>query len=305
MSALILEGRPVAERIRNELTPAINQFRKSYGIAPTLAVVRVGNPAAAVSYALAIDRAFTESAMGFQMNVLPEDCSTDRLISRLNELSRTHDVHGILLQRPTPGTIDLRLAVQVIPPLKDVEGVTPANFGNLSLDTGDFYSTSTPSAAIELLAHYGIAVQGKHALVVGRSDNVGKPMAALLIRANATVIVAHSHTPDLACLARQADLVFVAAGKPGLVNSEMIKEGAIVVDFGVNVKEGKLVGDVDFEPVKQIAAAVTPVPGGTGPVTTMLLMRNTLLAAERQIKQPEIKSRIKWLPILKSPNRRK
>ncbi len=305
MSALILQGCPVAERIKNELAPAIEQFRKAQGLAPTLAVVRVGNPAVAVSYALAIDRAFTASGMGFQMNVLPEECTTDQLVARLSDLARTHDVHGILLQRPLPPAINLKLAVQTIPPVKDVEGVTPANFGNLALRAGDYYATTTPSAAMALLDHYGISVEGKHALVVGRSDNVGKPMAALLLQANATVIAAHSHTPDLACIGRSADLIFVGVGKPGLVTEEMVKEGSVIIDFGVNVMKGHLVGDVDFHAVSQVVQAITPVPGGTGPVTTMVLMRNTLIAAEKQVKQPEMKSRIKWLPILKSPNRQK
>lgn len=307
MTALILRGKPVADKIRAEIAPFIEQFRNENGIAPTLAVVRVGNRPEAVSYALSIDGIFTRSSMGFQMHVLPEDASNEQLIARLHELTRMDDVHGIVLQRPLPPHLDLKIILREFPVAKDVEGITPSSLGDLASDMESNFRASTPSAAIEILNYYGIPIEGKRALVIGRSDILGKPMALLLLQANATVAVAHSHTRDLAALARQSELIVAAAGRPKLVTSDMVAPGAVVIDFGVNV-QGKppvLTGDVDFDAVKETAAAITPVPGGTGPVTTMLLMRNTLNAAQRQARQIGMKGRIKWLPILKSPKRRR
>lgn len=304
MSAEILEGRPVALKIAAELEPQITQFRKEYGVAPTLAVVRVGHPPASVSYSHSIDRTFHECAMGFQMHVLPEDITQDQVLARIHDLSVADDVHGVLLQRPLPSSIDTPAILREFPILKDVEGITPMNVGSLALEAGDYYSCSTPTAAIEILQHYGIPIDGKRAVVVGRSNILGKPMALLLLRANATVIMAHSHTRSLCEITRQADLLIAAAGRCKLITAEMVAPDAVVIDFGVNPKNGKFAGDVDFATVKDVVSAITPVPGGTGPVTTMVLMRNTVEAAQRQMRLAT-KGRIKWLPILKSPRRRK
>ncbi len=305
MTAQILDGRSVASKIAADLAPIIEQFRKQYGLAPTLAVVRVGHPPAAVSYSHSIDHAFHKAAMGFQMHVLPEDATQDHLLARLYELGRADDVHGILLQRPLPKSTDAATVLREFPIIKDVEGISPTNMGNLALDTGEYYPTSTPSAGIELLNHYNIPIEGKRAIVVGRSNILGKPLALLLLRANATVMIAHSKTRDLPALTRQADLVIAAVGRARLITADMVAPGAVVIDYGVNPLDGKFVGDVDFDAVKEIASAITPVPGGTGPVTTMMLMRNTVLAAEKQAKLMGTKGRIKWLPILKSPSRHK
>ncbi|HEX9076437.1 MAG TPA: bifunctional 5,10-methylenetetrahydrofolate dehydrogenase/5,10-methenyltetrahydrofolate cyclohydrolase [Anaerolineae bacterium] len=307
MTALILRGKPVADKIRADIAPSIEGFRNDYGIAPTLAVVRVGNRPEAVSYASSIDRIFTQSSMGFQMHVLPDDVTNEQLITRLHELTRMDDVHGILLQRPLPHHLDLKVILREFPVAKDVEGITPSSIGDLALDMDPQFPASTPSATVEILSHYGIPIEGKRALVIGRSNILGLPMALLLLQANATVIVAHSHSRDLAQLARQAELIVAAAGRPKLVTSGMVAPGAIVIDFGVNIQSRPPVvtGDVDFDAVKETAAAITPVPGGTGPVTTMILMRNTVHAAQRQARQIGSKGRIKWLPILKSPNRRR
>ena len=305
MIARILEGRPVAAKIRSELCPEIDSFRKEYGIAPTLAVVRVGNPPAAVSYAQSIDHIFTDCAMGFQMHVLPASTTQDQLVEQLHDLDAANDVHGILLQRPLPRTLDVRAVMAAFPVAKDIEGVTPSNLGNLVQDTDYYFPTSTPNAALEILRYYEIAVAGKHAVVVGRSEILGKPMALLLLRANATVTICHSQTSDLAAFTRQADLLIAAAGKPSLITRDMVAPGAVIVDFGVNMIGGKLRGDVDFDAVKEIAGAITPVPGGAGPVTTMMLMRNTLHAARRQVRSIGTKGKTRWLPTLKSPNRQK
>ncbi len=301
MTAQILSGIPVAFKIREQLLPAISDFRKQYKVAPTLAVVRVGNPPSAVSYARSIDQAFSSCEMGFQMHVLPDETPGEQLMGRLDELARASDVHGILLQRPLPATINVREILAMFPVVKDVEGATPNNIGNLALDMGDFQTPSTPGAAFEVLDYYSIPVEGKRAVVVGRSIILGKPMALLLLRANATVTICHSRTRDLAALTRQADLLIAAAGRPSLITADMVSPGAVVIDFGVNMIDQHLVGDVDFGGVKQVASAITPVPHGTGPVTTMMLMRNTLNAALRQVKLTGSIGRVKWLPILKSP----
>jgi methylenetetrahydrofolate dehydrogenase (NADP+)/methenyltetrahydrofolate cyclohydrolase len=305
VSAQILAGKTIVEKITAELAPSIEQFRQANGVAPTLAVVRVGNSPTAVSYAHSIDRQFRRCGMGFQMEALPDDATADQIIERLNELDRMDSVHGILLQRPLPQAIDVRAVMAAFPIAKDVEGASPINLGKLALDIGDYFPTSTPSAAIEILNHYQIPIEGKRAVIVGRSDILGKPMALLLMRANATVIVCHSHTQNLADLTRQADLLIAAIGKPKMITADMIARDSVVIDFGVNVVKDQLVGDVDFDTVKEIASAITPVPGGTGPVTTMILMRHTVRAAERQAKQMGTKGRIRWLPTLKSPNKRK
>ncbi len=304
MSAQILLGAPVAAKLAEGLAEDIRVFRKQNGLAPTLAVVRVGDPLSAISYSHSIDRAFTDCEMGFQMQTLAEETTTEELISRLDELARTEDVHGVLLQRPLPRSIDIRAVMASFPVAKDVEGVAPGNLGGMAQDTGEYLTASTPAAAIEILKHYQIPIEGKHAVVVGRSNILGKPMAFLLLRENATVSICHSKTSELAAMTREAELIVSAAGRPKLITSEMVSPGTVVIDFGVNPVDGHLVGDVDFDAVKEIAGAFTPVPGGTGPVTTALLLRNTLLAAQRQIKQTGAKGRIRWLPILKPPKSR-
>ncbi|MBI5032285.1 MAG: bifunctional 5,10-methylenetetrahydrofolate dehydrogenase/5,10-methenyltetrahydrofolate cyclohydrolase [Chloroflexi bacterium] len=305
MTAQILAGKPVVDKIAAELRPKIEQFRKEHGIAPTLAVLRVGNAFAAVSYAHSIDHQFSACGMGFQMEALPESTTTEAVIERLAELDRTDNVHGILLQRPLPKSIDVKAIMAAMPLAKDVEGGSPINIGKLALDVGDYFPTSTPSAAMEILKYYEIPIEGKCAVVIGRSAILGKPMALLLMQANATTIVCHSQTRNLAELTRQADLLIAAAGRPKMITADMVAPQSIVIDFGVNVLKDEIVGDVDFENVKEIVSAITPVPGGTGPVTTMMLMRNTIHAAQHLAKQMGTRGIIRWLPTLKSPRQRK
>jgi len=303
VTAQILYGQPSVEKIRSELQPSIEQFRKQHGIAPTLALVRVGDSPEAVWYTHVVDRAFTRCGMGFQLDVMSGDSTTDQVIERLSELARNRNVHGILLQRPLLPTIDPRVVMAAFPISKDVEGASPVNIGNLALDAGEYVPTSTPGAAIELLKYYGIPIEGKHAVVVGRSNILGKPMALMLLHANATVVVCHSHTRNLADITRQADLLIAGVRRPRFVTADMVARGAVVIDFGVNVRDNRLIGDVDFDAVKEIASAISPVPGGTGPITTMILMQNTVHAAQKQAEQMEVKSRIKWLPTLRAPKR--
>jgi methylenetetrahydrofolate dehydrogenase (NADP+) / methenyltetrahydrofolate cyclohydrolase len=286
MTARILDGRTLAGILRNEITGEVAAFRHEFGFGPALAILRVGNDPASVSYARQIDRSFTETGFGYELQVLPEDASLEELASFLAGLGRNQAVHGVLLQRPLPPALNPDAVMAHFPPEKDVEGVTAANTGALMLNTGEYFPTSTPSAGIVLLKRFGIPIQGRHAVVVGRSNILGRPMSMLLLHENATVTTCHSRTENLAAYTRQADILIAAVGKPKLIRGDMVKPGATVIDFGVNlVGFSEPCGDVDFEQVKGVAGAITPVPGGTGPITSVMLMRNTLDAARRQTRE--------------------
>lgn len=269
-------------RLRTEMAAKAQAFRRQYGYAPVLAVLRVGNDPASISYARQLDMAFTEAGMGYQLQVFPPDADQATVQARLMELEGDEMVNGVLLQRPLPPQIDGDKLMARFPQFKDVEGISPANVGRLLQNRGSFFPTSTPSAAIELLRAYEIPVTGKHAVVVGRSNILGRPMALLLLHQNATVTICHTRTVNLGDFTRRADLLLAAAGVPRLIRADMVKPGAIVVDFGVNFVGDKIVGDVDYEAVREVAGAITPVPGGTGPITTVMLMRNTFHAAQFQ-----------------------
>jgi methylenetetrahydrofolate dehydrogenase (NADP+) / methenyltetrahydrofolate cyclohydrolase len=286
MSARILDGRGLAASLREELAGEVQRFRHELGFGPALAVVRVGNDPASISYARQIDRTFKETGFGYELEVLGQDAPSDELLALLKRLGHDPNIHGVLLQRPLPSTINGDAVTAQFPVAKDVEGITPVNLGNLLLNSGNYFPTSTPSAGIVMLKRNGIPIQGRHAVVVGRSVILGRPMGLLLLHENATVTTCHSRTANLGEYTRQADILIAATGKPGLITAAMVKPGATVIDFGVNfVEGGKLVGDVDFENVRQVAGAITPVPGGTGPVTTVMLMRNTLEAARIQVRR--------------------
>jgi methylenetetrahydrofolate dehydrogenase (NADP+)/methenyltetrahydrofolate cyclohydrolase len=286
MTALVLDGRALAATLCQEIAGEVIAFRHELGYGPALAIVRVGNDPASVSYARQIDRSFTETGFGYELQVLPEDAPLEELSSLLEGLSRDPSVHGVLLQRPLPPGLNPDTVMAHLPTHKDVEGVTPANIGALMLNTGKYFPTSTPSAGIVLLKRFGIPLQGRHAVVVGRSNILGRPMSMLLLHENATVTTCHSHTANLGAYTRQADILIAAVGRPALIKGDMVKPGATVIDFGVNfLEKGEICGDVDFALVKEVAGAITPVPGGTGPITSVMLMRNTLDAARRQTRQ--------------------
>ncbi len=284
MSALIIDGRALAARLRTDIFEQVQAFRKQHAYAPTLAIVRIGNDPASISYARQVDRALTDVGMGYQLHILPPEATYESVQMLLSKLGRDNDVHGVMLQRPLPAEIDGEKLMAQFPAFKDVEGVSPANVGFLFQNRGNFFPTSTPSAAMEILSHYRIPLDGKHAVVVGRSIILGRPMALLLLHRNATVTLCHSHTTDLKTYTQEADVLIAAAGVHHIIKQDMVKQGATVIDFGVNYVDGQVVGDVDFENVKEIAGAITPVPGGTGPVTTVMLMRNTLNAAKQQVR---------------------
>ncbi len=283
VGARILDGRALAAQLRAELATQVAAFRDESGYAPALVVVRVGNDPASVSYAKTIDKSFREAGFGCRLELLPDDATVAQLGAVLERLSADENVHGAIMQRPLPGHMDADAVMSKFPTAKDVEGVTALNMGKLMLNTGNYFPTATPSAAITLLKHAGIPLAGKHAVVAGRSNILGRPMALLLLHENATVTICHSRTRDLGEITRQGDILIAAVGKANLIKREMVKPGATVIDFGVNFPDGgKMRGDVDYEQVKAIAGAITPVPGGTGPVTTVMLMYNTLQAAKNQ-----------------------
>jgi len=290
MSAQILDGRTVAKEIQAELAAEAAALKEKYGITPTIAVVRAGEDPASVSYANAIKKTFESQGFGFRLHVLPETASQEEMIKLVKELSADPGVHGIILQEPFPKGWDEARIKESLDPAKDVDGVHPVNAGRLAqvAPVGrppgvlDYFVPATPLGGLELLKRYGITISGKRAVVVGRSNIVGKPMAMLLLREDATVTICHSRTPDLGAVCREADILCVAVGRAKLITADMVKPGAIVVDFGVNFVDGKMVGDVDFEAVKEVASAITPVPGGTGPMTNAMLLKNVLEAAKRQ-----------------------
>jgi len=282
VTARILDGRSLSRQTVEDVRGAIAARAASGRPVPTIAVVRVGEEPASVRYAAQIQKMFLRAGGGFQLAVLPETASESDLEATLAGLSRDPTVNGILLQLPLPAGFEVLRAFQTIDPAKDVDGVTAVNAGRLFLNHGRYFIPNTPFGGLELLRRSGITIAGKHAVVVGRSEIVGRPMAVLLLRENATVTICHSRTADLAYFTRQADVLVVATGRPGLIRGEMVKPGAVVVDFGINVVDDHVVGDVDFTSVVEVAGAITPVPGGTGPMTNAMLLRNTWQAAEWQ-----------------------
>ncbi|HNP72965.1 MAG TPA: bifunctional 5,10-methylenetetrahydrofolate dehydrogenase/5,10-methenyltetrahydrofolate cyclohydrolase [Kouleothrix sp.] len=279
MTATILEGRALAKLLREELRSAIYDFRQARGAAPTLAVVQVDGDPASDSYVRSIGRACEGVGIAFALHTLPADSSQATLERTIGALSADAGVHGILLQLPLPARLDPTGAIAQIDARKDVDGVTPTSAGRLAQGLPCLLP-NTPAGGMELLRHYRISLAGKRAVVVGRSNIVGKPMALLLLHEHATVTIAHSRTPDLAAVVREADIVVAAVGRAGLISGDMLKPGAVVIDFGINVQnDGSMVGDVEFASAAEVAGAITPVPGGTGPVTNMMLLRNVLRAA--------------------------
>lgn len=287
MAAMILDGRPVAAAIRAEIAREVAAFRASNGWVPGLAVVQVGTDPASQKYAQQIERSFQVVGMRCTVHSLPPAASQADVLELVAHVNADQDTHGVIVQVPLPKHLDAQLVQAAIAVAKDVDGVTPWNAGLLVAGSRECLVPATPAGAMLLLAYYGIAVEGKRAVVLGRSAIVGKPMALLLLNSHATVSVCHTRTSDIGCYTREADLLVVAVGKPAVVQVEMVKPGAVVIDFGVNVVAGALMGDVDFASVCEVASAITPVPGGTGPMTNVVLMRNTLLAATRAVHRSD------------------
>lgn len=282
-TAQILEGRTLAQLLRADIQRDIAGFVARHGEPPRLAVVQVHGDAASERYVRSIRKLCDTVGAAFHMDLLPASSSQADLDETIAALSANPSIHGILLQQPLPATLSAEGAIARMDYHKDVDGAHPTSAGLLALGRAAL-APNTPAGGMALLRHYGIDPAGKRAAIVGRSSVVGRPMALLLLHAHATVTICHSRTPDLGAVLRECELVVVAAGRAGLVNGEMLRPGAVVVDFGINVQpDGSIIGDVDFAGASRIAGAITPVPGGAGPVTNVMLLRNLLEAARAQM----------------------
>lgn len=290
MGATIIDGKAIAAEIRAEVAVKVKKLKEN-GITPCLAVILVGENPASVSYVTGKQKALSEVGMNDRSIRLPENTNESELLEIIGKLNEDDSVHGILVQLPLPKHIDEEKIILAIKPEKDVDGFHPMNVGNLVIGKKTFLPC-TPHGIIVLLEKMGIETDGKHAVVVGRSNIVGKPVSLLLARKNinCTVTVCHTGTKNMKKMTRLADILVVASGKPHTVTKDMVKPGATVIDVGVNripddsKKSGfRLVGDCDFDEIKEIASFITPVPGGVGPMTISMLICNTLLAAENKI----------------------
>jgi methylenetetrahydrofolate dehydrogenase (NADP+) / methenyltetrahydrofolate cyclohydrolase len=280
---LILDGKVVAQKVLDEVRAGVARFRDTARAAPTLAVVLVGDFAPSKIYIANKKKAADSVGIAAEDHLHPEGLDRAALLALLRRLNADPRVHGILLQLPLPAGLDEDEAIAAIDPAKDVDGLHPVNLGRL-LAGAPTVVPCTPGGCMEILDHYGCDLQGAEAVVIGRSRLVGKPLAQLLLARHATVTMCHTRTRDLAAHTRRADVLCVAAGRPGTVTKDMVKDGAWVIDVGINrLETGKVVGDVDFGGVSERVRAITPVPGGVGPMTIAMLLRNTLRAAERQV----------------------
>ncbi len=288
MSAIIIDGKRISAQIRAELKAEVENLRKQ-GVVPGLGVVLVGHDPASVSYVTAKEKACEEIGIFSDDNRMPADSTPEQVLSVIERMNTDPNIHGILVQLPLPKHIDEAGMLRAVIPGKDVDGFHPVNLGRMVLGEKAFLPC-TPNGIVEMLRRSRVKTQGAHVVIVGRSNIVGKPLANLLVQkkegANATVTVCHTGTPDIGYFTRQADILVVAAGRPHTVSADMVKPGAVVIDVGVNRIEDKsrksgfrLVGDVDFEKVKEKASMITPVPGGVGPMTITMLLHNTVESA--------------------------
>ena len=285
MAAKLLEGKLFAAKIREEAGRRSSELKEKTGVTPGLAVIIVGENPASQVYVRNKHKACTELGFHSESVELPEDTTREQLLAEIKRLNNAPEIHGILVQLPLPKTLQKYESevLEAISPLKDVDGFHPVNVGRLV--TGQkALVPCTPNGCIKMLELAGIPIEGANAVVIGRSNIVGKPMLNLLLSRNATVTICHSRTKNLAEVTSKADILVAAVGKPGFVTADMVKPGATVIDVGINrIAPKKLVGDVDFEAVKEVAGAITPVPGGVGLLTIAMLMMNTVDAAEMQL----------------------
>ena len=277
--ATIIDGKRISAEIRAELAQKTKEFEVKYHKVPGLAVIIVGEDPASRVYVRNKHKACAEVGFYSEVHELPEDTKEDELLGLIDRLNGADNIHGILVQLPLPKHLDEQKILLRIKPEKDVDAFHPYNVGKIMI--GDYnVLPCTPAGVMQLLYRSGVSAQGKHCVVIGRSNIVGKPMAMLLLHDNGTVTICHSRTPDLKEQALQADILVSAVGRAGFVTSDMVKPGAVVIDVGINRDaDGKLCGDVDFAPVSEVASMITPVPGGVGPMTITMLLQNTLTAA--------------------------
>lgn len=282
--AQLLDGKEIAKVLKEEIKEEVRSWREK-GVNPKLAVVLVGDDPASVVYAKSKQKVSESLGIDFELSVLPADSSEESVLALIDSLNANPDVHGIMIELPLPKHISKERVMAAVRPDKDVDGVHPINRGYiLSGQEGLF--PATPQSCIEIMLRSGVEIAGKHVVIIGRGETVGKPLVFLILKHNATVTICHSRTPDLGAFTRQADIVIAAVGKAKLVKKDMIKPGAIVVDAGINeLPEGGICGDVDFEEVKEVASLISPVPGGVGSLTTALIMKNVLKGIALQRKE--------------------
>ena len=300
MTSKILNGRELAKKIRFEIETEVAQFKAEHDVVPTLALVRAGDDPASVSYAGMIERTCEQTGVRFQAYTLPTDTDEEEMVRLVRKLNGDPGVHGVILQQPLPPGIRAEVVVEALDPAKDVDGAHPLNAGRLARaafvdrpqDVGPYFVPATPLGGLEILKRYGIEIDGQRAVIIGASNLIGKPMSLLLTRHWATVTICDLHTKPLAEMTRQADILVSVTGVAHLIGADMIKPGATVLDFGFAQLDGDWVGDVDYEAALEVAGAITPVPGGTGPLTNVMLMRNTMTAAERQVRLGKQASRV-------------
>lgn len=288
--ARLLQGGPIAAEIRAGVSADVAAFTTEHGHAPALAVVVCGRDAPSMVYLDRILKACVAAGIEGRRVDIPDgepSAQEARLVSALETLNADDAVAGIIVQMPLPAGVRLRPVVEAIDPAKDIDGIHPLNAGLLRLGW-DGFVPATAHAALEMLRRSGVEIRGANAVVIGRSPVVGMPAAFMLTSEDATVTVCHSRTRDLAGQVRRADIVVVAAGVPGLVTGEMLKPGAVVIDVGINVAAGRIVGDVDFDSARQVAGAITPVPGGVGPLTNALLLAHLVRAAQKQAARRQL-----------------
>ena len=279
----LLDGKKVSQKVKDELKIEVNKIKKS-GINPRLAVIMVGDNSASQIYVRNKSKVCDYIGIEFEEYILSEETKQEELLQLIDKLNNKKEVNGILLQSPIPNHLDINEAFRKISPEKDVDGFHPVNVGKLALGQDTFISC-TPYGIIKILEDYDINIEGKNAVVIGRSNIVGKPMSQCLLNKNATVTICHSKTKNLSDITKKADILVAAIGKPNFVTEDMVKPGAVIIDVGINrMEDGKLKGDVDFEEVSKKASYITPVPGGVGPMTIAMLMTNLVKAAKMQNK---------------------
>lgn len=284
MAANIINGKQISADIRGEVAGDVKKMQKEHGLTPGLAVVLVGEDPASQVYVSNKEKACEEVGFNSFKYELSADTSEEELMKLVRELNGRDEVHGILVQFPLPDHLDEEQVILNISPDKDVDGFHPVSVGRLMVGAEGFVSC-TPAGVLELLKRSGTELEGANAVVVGRSNNVGKPAALLLLNENSTVTICHSRTRDLGAVTREADVLVVAVGVPEMIKGDMVKEGATVIDVGIHRTDDGLVGDVEFEAASERAAAITPVPGGVGPMTIAMLMKNTFIAAEQALSR--------------------
>lgn len=281
--AEIIDGKELAKKVRKELKKEVEVLKEN-GINPKLAVIMVGNDPGSTVYVRNKSKACEKVGIEFEEFLFEESISEDELLELIEKLNQDDKVHGILLQCPVPKHIDVNKAFRAISPDKDVDGFNPINVGNLTIGVDAFISC-TPYGVVKMLEEYNIETEGKNAVILGRSNIVGKPMIQCMLNKNSTVTVCHSRTKDIGEVIKRADIVIAAIGKPKFVKADMVKDGAVVIDVGINrLDDGTICGDVDYENVKEKASFITPVPGGVGPMTIAMLLNNVVKAAKLKLK---------------------